>query len=99
MIVEYSSDTQNYYIHRKDSDLYFSGFDAHGSPVFGPSSNSKPYGSEDEAVAQAMLLMHPCDSATVTIPREVYDKIAEFFTGDDDVDEDAIKQFMECGKC
>ena len=35
----------------------------------------------------------------VSIPREVYDKIAEFFTGDDDVDEDALKQFLECGKC
>jgi hypothetical protein len=98
MIVEYNSDTQNYYIHRKDSDLYFSGFDAHGSPVFGPSSNSKPYGSEDEAVAQAELLMDRRDPATVTIPRDVYDSIAEFFAGDDDVDEGALKQFLECGK-
>jgi len=38
------------------------------------------------------------NTETVTIPREVYEKIAEFFTSDDDVDETALKQFLEAGK-
>ena len=42
------------------------------------------------------MLAHP---NAVTLQREVYDSIADFFTGDDDVDEDVLKQFLECGKC